>query len=191
MATKTREAWLESAVRALQPIFTSAGETIPPVRVSVGWPGGRGSKSSTIGQCWASVTASDAVPQIFISPVLDDAIRVLDVLAHEIVHAVDDCQSQHKGKFVKIARAIGLEGKPTATVASAELTVKLAKIVDKLGPYPHAALSTQGGGKKQTTRLLKVECTVTGEYVARITRKWLEELGAPICPCHELTMVES
>lgn len=187
MATKTREAWLEGAVKALGPLFTSAGETIPPVRVSVGWPGGRGSKSSTIGQCWASVTASDAVPQVFISPVLVDPIRVLDVLAHELVHAVDDCQSQHKGKFVKIARAIGLEGKPTATVASPALIERLAKIVDKLGPYPHAALSTDSG-KKQTTRLLKVQCAEDSGYCVRVTRKWLEELGTPLCPCHEEPM---
>lgn len=37
--------------------------------------------------------------------------------------------------------------------------------------------------KKQTTRMLK--CTCRDEacgYTARITRKWIDELGAPICP---------
>lgn len=36
--------------------------------------------------------------------------------------------------------------------------------------------------KKQTTRLLKVECGQCG-YTARVTRKWLE-VGPPGCPTH-------
>lgn len=34
--------------------------------------------------------------------------------------------------------------------------------------------------KKQSTRLIKVECPCCG-YVARVTRKWLKE-GRPKCP---------
>lgn len=43
-------------------------------------------------------------------------------------------------------------------------------------------------GKKQTTRMLKVQCPACG-YLARVTRKWLEEAGTPTCPCGE-RMVE-
>jgi hypothetical protein len=183
----TREAWLVAAVEALgETVFAPANITLPAVRVSVGWPGGRGSKNNVIGQCWSTGAAKDKVANLFISPVLDDAARVLDVLAHELVHAVDDCQNGHKGPFATMAKAIGLTGKMTATVASDDLKATLSALVtDRLGDYPHAAMvAAMGTGStpKQTTRMLKVECPETG-YVARTTAKWLDAYGAPKCPC--------
>ncbi|WIC90200.1 SprT-like protease [Arthrobacter phage VroomVroom] len=187
----TREEWLVAAIEEFRPLFGAlANETLPAVRVSVGWPGGSGRKNSVIGQCWATSQSKDNVAQLFISPVLDDASRVLDVLAHELIHAIDDCVSGHKGRFTKIAKAIGLTGKMTATVAGDELKAELDKIHEILGDYPHAALAGGAGAhtpKKQGTRMLKVECPESG-YTARTTKKWLEEYGAPICPCHQEPM---
>lgn len=183
-AHTTRESWLVAAIAELAAdVFAAADVTLPTVRVSVGWPGGRGKKNHVIGQCWASAAAGDAVPQLFISPVLDDASRVLDVLAHELVHAVDDCQNGHKGAFAKIAKAIGLTGKMTATVAGDELKPKLDAIVTKLGAYPHAALvaGAKQGEPKQGTRMLKIGCPECG-YTARTTAKWLA-VGLPTCAC--------
>ena len=191
----TREEWLVAAIDALRPIFAETGETLPAVRVSVGWPGGRGKKNAVIGQCWKTTTATDKVSQLFVSPVLDDAVRVLDVLTHELIHAIDDCQSGHRGRFGKIARAVGLEGKLTATVAGPELLVKLTAIAKGLGTYPHAALAGSADGadgpKKQGTRMLKVECPEESGYKVRITRQWLDSYGAPLCPCHNETMLEA
>lgn len=191
----TREQWLVAAVRALTPLFEEIGEAVPAVRVSVGWPGGRGRKNSVIGQCWHKDAATDGVAQVFISPVLDDGLRVLDVLAHEVVHAVDENASGHKGNFARIAKAIGLEGKMTATVAGDDLKVRLGDILDELGAYPHAALVNPGDGadgpKKQSTRMLKVECAEGSGYKARMTRQWLDEFGAPYCPCHSARMIEA
>ena len=52
------------------------------------------------------------------------------------------------------------------------------------GDYPHGALnSLPDGTKKQSTRLVKVLCPGCG-YTLRTTRKWLDERGAPICPCN-------
>lgn len=192
----TREEWLVAAVEALRPMFSAlTSETIPAVRVSVGWPGGNGRKNSVIGQCWSTKVAADSVSQLFISPVLGDAVRVLDVLAHELIHAIDDCQSGHKGRFAKIAKALGLTGKMTATVAGEELLDELKKIAAELGEYPHAALVNPGQGadgpKKQGTRMLKVECEAGSGYKVRITRQWLDEYGAPKCPCHDEVMIEA
>jgi len=189
----TREGWLTAAVESLAPIFTEAGAELPTVRVSVGWPGGRGAKNTVIGQCWSTAASADNVAQLFVSPVLDDATRVLDVLAHELVHAVDDCKSGHKGAFAKLAKAIGLTGKMTATVAGDELKARLDEIAAEIGAYPHAALGAgaTSGPKKQTTRQLKVECAEGSGYVVRMTRKWLDEYGAPTCPCHSEQMTEA
>ncbi|WGH20336.1 SprT-like protease [Arthrobacter phage MaGuCo] len=192
---KTREEWLVAAVSALTPLFETVGQTVPAVRVSVGWPGGNGRKNAVIGQCWATGASADQVAQLFVSPVLDDAVRVLDVLTHELVHAVDDCKSGHKGAFAKIAKSLGLTGKMTATVAGDELKATLESIAATLGAYPHAALVNPGAGaegpKKQTTRQLKVECAEGSGYKVRMTRQWLDDFGAPICPCHDERMVEA
>lgn len=193
----TREAWLVAAVEALAPLFAEkAGKRLPKVRVSVGWPGGRGRKNSVIGQCWATGAAEDKVAQIFVSPVLNDVPKVLATLVHELVHAVDDCQSGHKGEFVKVAKAVGLTGKWTATVAGEELAETLDALHSKtLGKYPHAALANVDGAdgpKKQGTRMLKVVCAEASEdpYLVRMTRKWLDAYGAPSCPCHGEPMIE-
>ena len=192
---QTREEWLVAATEALAPIFAEVDETLPAVRVSVGWPGGRGSKNAVIGQCWASAASADKVAQLFVSPVLDDAVRVLDVLAHELIHAIDDCASGHKGRFAKIAKGIGLTGKMTATVAGDDLKARLVAIAEDLGEYPHAKLANPGDGaegpKKQTTRMLKVECAEGSGYKVRMTRQWLDEYGAPLCPCHQEPMLEA
>jgi len=195
-----REAWLVKAVDALRPLFaeidvTHDGEvvdtTIPTIRISVGFPGG-GSAKKRIGECWAPAAATDEVSQLFVSPILDDAARVLDVLAHELIHAIDRCESGHKGKFTKIAKALGLSGKMTATVVEegSDLKAKLDAIVAEIGPYPHAALSLGGatsGPKKQTTRMIKVECPADG-YTIRTAQKWID-LGLPTCPCGEEMIV--
>ena len=70
-----------------------------------------------------------------------------------------------------------------------ELAEKLEKIGEKLGPYPHASLMINKREGKQTTRLLKVQCPECG-YVARVTRKWLDEVGGPLCPVHKVAFVE-
>jgi len=196
---ETREHWLELAVLKLRPLFDEIDVELPNVRVSVGWPsrGGVGTKKKVIGQCWKSTVASDGVSQLFISPVLGGgdgetkrglAIQLLGVLIHELVHASDDCESGHRGEFAKRARALGLEGKMTATTVSGRLAERLDPILDELGEFPHAALNPFEMEKqrpKQTTRMLKLECPQDG-YVVRTTQKWLDE-GLPKCPCgHEL-----
>jgi hypothetical protein len=200
---ETREQWLERAVLKLRPILDEVKDAfheedeadsrdLPAVRVSVGWPSrnGLGKKSKTIGQCWKSKVATDGLPQIFISPLLGgsvrgDVIEMLGVLLHELIHAWDDCESGHKGRFVRTIRAIGLEGKPTATTVGADLAERLNAVIEELGDYPHATLNPFEMEKqrpKQSTRMLKVVCPNDG-YTARTTRKWLDELGAPRCPC--------
>jgi hypothetical protein len=189
----TREEWLVEAVRLISPLFAEIPDApaMPPVRISVGWPGGRGKKGNVIGQAWAKAAAADGVAQVFVSPVLADAVRVLDVVVHELVHVVDENQSGHRGRFAKIAKALGLEGAMTATVAGDALKGKLSEIHAALGAYPHAALAAAGEGShdkpKQTTRMIKVACEESG-YTARTTRKWLDEVGAPLCPCHKREM---
>lgn len=182
---ETREAWLNAGVDALRSHFADVGFPVPTVvRVSVGFPR---AKRKAVGQCWKRSAAKDGVSQIFITPSEADAVEVLDTLAHELVHAAIDPFSGHNGKFVKACKAVGLtSGKPTSAAAGDELRSELVKMASSLGEYPHAALSPSDG-PKQTTRLLKVSCRECG-YVARVTAKWLDDAGAPLCPCNSTPM---
>lgn len=183
----TREKWLLEAVALMTPLFEKGGYKVPvKLRVSCGWPSARGlaKKSPTIGQCWGNEAATDKINQIFISPILSKPVEkfgVLDVLAHEVAHAVVGIKERHNKVFGKCVRSIGLEGKLTSTYGSAQFMEQAKAWSDKLGPYPHGQLSgLKSPVKKQTTRLVKCECEKCG-YTVRTTRKWLEQ-GAPICP---------
>lgn len=188
-----RETWLAEAVALMRPLFESKGYKVPAVRVSCGWPSSRGlsSKKPTIGECWDARAASDKVHQIFISPRLKDpvaAFGVLSTLAHEVAHAVVGIKEKHNKVFGKCVRALGLEGKLTATMGGEAFLALAAKWVARLGAYPHAALNPGlRPVKKQTTRLVKAKCGECGCTI-RITRKWLEESGVPLCACNKHPM---
>jgi hypothetical protein len=96
--------------------------------------------------------------------------------------------SAYKGPFAKLARAIGLEGKMTATTEGDTFKQAVTPILEAVGPYPHAELSKKARGK-QGTRLLKLQCP-TCPYTVRITRKWLDKVGPPACPSHGDKMEE-
>lgn len=188
---KTREQWLQAAVKELTKLFAKAGHEVPEVRVSVGWPGGRGKKKNVIGQCFATKTTADKVAQIFVSPVIDSPLAVVIVMAHELIHAVDDCESAHKKNFVRIAKDIGFIPKwtvATEDTISDELREKLEPIAERLGTYPHAAINPEDRPKVQKTYMLKVVCTEDPDYFVRMTQGKLEDYGPPICPCHNESM---
>jgi len=189
----TREQWLMRAVVAMEPLFKRNDYKVPAVRVSCGWPSSRGmgAKQIAIGECWDKSAASDKVAQIFISPRLKDEVDpcgVLATLVHEVCHAVVGNKEKHNKVFGKCARAVGLEGKLTATGAGEALVAEMKKWLEKLGRYPHATLNpADRPTKKQTTRMVKCECGECG-YIARTSMKWIDDVGAPLCPCNKQPM---
>lgn len=200
---RTREEWLTAAAEHLRyRVFSEHDIEVPDFQVSVGWPAGKGTRSSTIGQCFNRAWNEDGDPSIFISPVLKAPLELLACLAHEMIHAWDDCASGHKGAFLKTFRTIGMSGKATEVGVGDELNAILVEISEELGKYPHGKLSKGGaaGGpapKRDTNRQLLVLCepgVTEGRdkkeiYKVRTTQKWLDEVGFPICPCHNVEMV--
>lgn len=181
----TREAWLNAAVDKLKDgIFEPKKFDVPEVRVSVGWPGGRGPKANIIGQCWPGESATDKVGQIFISPVLVEPVAVLETLVHEVVHAINHANGEtgHRGPFRRIAEVLGLEGKMTATHAGEELAEKLEEIGNQLGEYPHAGIIPTERPKVQKTYMLKLVSPEEPDYFVRMTQGKLDEYGAPRDP---------
>lgn len=182
---KTREEWLIAAVEALRPLFAEHDYEIPGYKVSVGWPGGRGKKAGTIGQCWNSKQTEDGTVAIFVSPVVKSPVEALQVLVHELIHAVDDCQSGHRGEFARMFKALGMAGKKTACGVGDELLAKLQGIAGELGRYPHSQMKGDNrdgqAEKKQKTYMLKIEAACCG-YLVRTTQAWIDQ-GLPSCPC--------
>ena len=121
-------------------------------------------------------------------------MRVAGVTGHEVIHTTVGLEVGHKGPFKRLALAIGLTGRMTATTEGEDFIRTFTPILEDLGPYPHAALDARNrlqkpepgeaplssGPKTQSTRLHKVMCRHCG-YVARVTMKWLNE-GMPVCP---------
>lgn len=185
----SREDWLNAAIVALRPLAKARGFTIPEkLRASCGFPKGR---SKAIGQCWSSLSSKDSTFETFISPALDESTRVLDILVHEIGHAAVGLEAKHGPKFAKFCKAFHLNGPWKSTTAAPEFNDAIfAPVMTALGgvKYPHAAMTTMTNGqKKQSTRMLKCICGECG-YTARTSARWLDTLGAPICPCNDTPM---
>jgi hypothetical protein len=187
---KNREDWLSEGIKLLRPVFKKEGHPVPErVRAAVGFPSVRAmsAKRKRIGECWNPSCSADNTHEIIISPVLSDVMDVFETLTHELAHAAVGTEHGHKGPFVKLVRALGLEGKPTSTVAGPEFKKLAEPILKKLGPLPHGALTGASSQKKQTTRMIKCVCAECG-YVARTTQKWIDLAGAPVCPRDKVRM---
>jgi hypothetical protein len=179
-----REDWLAKCIEKLRPDFARLGSELPEkIRASCSWPSksGLANKKRRIGEAWSAKNSADQSCEVFISPVLKDPLEVAATLVHELVHCAVGVEQGHKGKFIKLAKVIGLEGKMTATHAGEELRTHLKVVTDAIGPYPHAELTHSNAPKTQKCRLLKVVCECG--CVVRITRKWLDEVGPPTCGC--------
>ena len=180
-----REDWLQQMIDLLRPDFKQIGSPLPEkIRVSCGFPS-KSALSPTkrrIGECWGVESSEDKSFQVFISPLLKESIEVSATLVHELVHTAVGINCKHRGPFQRVAKAIGLEGRMTATVAGAALKTHLRALIGQLGDYPHARLVASNRPKTQTTRMLKVTCQDCG-CVVRMTRKWLDEAGLPTCGC--------
>ena len=182
---ENREAWLSQATTELRALFKQCGADLPlKVRASCGFPSksALASKNRRVGECWSTRASADSHAEIFISPTISDSMRVLDILAHELVHACHP-NDGHGAKFGKTARAIGLEGKLTATTAGEAFKRWASPVLARLGAYPHADLVPANAQKKQSTRMLKCVCRDCG-YTVRVAGKWLNDMGAPHCPDH-------
>jgi len=179
-----REAWLTKCIELLRPDFRENGAPLPKkIRASCSWPSksALAQKKRRIGEAWSSKQSADGTFEVFISPFLKDPIEVGATLVHELVHCAVGLDQQHNRHFGALARRLGLEGKLTATVAGKELKTRLRGVVKEIGKYPHAELKHSNAPKKQSTRMLKLECGDCG-YTVRTTRKWIE-VGLPVCPC--------
>lgn len=192
-----REAWLtEAANLILDDILTPIAEAKyeyerPSIRISIGFPKhSRGGKAIAV--CFIRAASSDGVNEIFINPELDDPIKVMEAMVHELIHAYDDCASGHRHFFAHVARKAGLEGPLTSTIAGSDLSKRLNSFAELLGVFPHRKMQLDHTHKKDGTRQLKVHCdNADCQFIFRSSKVQLDklfkgELERPYCPaCDE------
>mgnify|MGYP003150222537 FL=1 len=171
----TREEWLQKSLKELKPIFNESGLTtdnFDDVRISCG-PIRR---SNAVGICHSRTMSEGKKIEILILQTVANSLMALDILVHEIVHAVDGingCEHHHNNGFKRMARKVGLvvteRGKGHTSLGD-DLNVKCMNIINKLGLYPHFSYSTGStNNKKQSTRMIKFECGKCG-IVARASK---------------------
>lgn len=181
-----REAWLNEACKRMKPWVdgcAESGEFEMPL-ISVGWPrGSRGGKGHIIGQCWDKKVSGDKTrAHIFIAPDQTDPVSVLSTLLHEVVHASVGTACGHRKEFRKVALELGFTMPMTSTPMGEELKKTLTELAKDMGEFPHPGLTRQK--KKVGSRLIKVMCPSCG-CIVRMTRVWLDNVGAPMCGCSD------
>lgn len=184
---ETADGWLKAAVLALTPLFEAEGYEVPPIRVHLGWTSA-GLRTTRIGECWPRSSAEDGVNSIFITTQLKTPVSVLDVLMHEMVHAVDDCTHKHGKVFAVIGRRVGLVGPPWRSAGAGEpLLEMLSDIAEPLGYLPYSPLRPPVPVSREL-RSGRAICPLCG-YSCRTLSEW-SSVGPPLCPKHKAPLLE-
>ncbi len=184
----TREQWMNAVAADLAPVFAKLGKPLPAkIRLSYSLIG----RKNTIGICFYPPASADQAVEIVVRFDQSDSVEVAAIIAHELAHAALPIGTKHGAPFAKLVKALGLEGKATATTPGAEFKKLIAPTLARLGDVPHAKLDPSRSTlpKKQGTRMLKVECADCG-FTVRMTKVWIETVGPAHCPEHGAMQVE-
>jgi len=174
-----RELWLTKATALFRAKWAPLGVVVPAdVKVTCGFPGG-GSPRRRIGECWPRGRSGANVNEVMISPVLEAPLVVLDVLGHELLHAVEDCKSGHGAVFTRNSKLVGYTGGKHSKVDTLAAHTLAQSILDKLGAYPHAKVELVAKKRNASHGLHKLECGCGN--VSYMTAKKIEEFGFPTC----------
>lgn len=181
LPTLNREGWLTALAKATEPLFR--GYRFAPYRVTCGWPcqSALSAGRRRYGECHSLRTSADGHHEIFITPLVAQSLEVAGILSHELAHVVAGTEAAHGRRFVAVCRHVGLtKGKPTSALPGDRLNDELLRLIESIGPYPHAAIKPILKPKKASTSVtLECECGCR----VTISRKWLADVGAPVCGC--------
>jgi hypothetical protein len=178
-----REEWLKELANRAIPVIAhhvEYTEEETAVKLSCGFPAKQGKRNPVHASLVPPTNSADFYAEIFVTPELSAKREVARAVLPLLVAVVTGDYRQHTA-YRNAIRRLGLN--------AGELPSWAKPIVDELPAYPHASL-TLPEVKKQTTRLLKVEC-VPCNYIARVSRATLDRLGTPVCPACRQSFTEA
>jgi len=184
----TREQWLNRFVDATQAAFAFNGKPLPPnVRAAICPPH---RKMKAIGLCWSDAVVEDGGREIWVTSAETDPVRVAGILVHELCHAALPHEAKHGPEFRRLATALGLEGRMTATTEGARFRTIWGDLLAKLGPLP-AGRYVHGHAVdfrvQKTPRMTNMACPQCG-FVAKVRIDQMD-VGRLRCPKHGVELL--
>lgn len=184
----TREDWLKTAADLIVGEYLAGFCDVRDsmsVRVSVGYAPNTKTGGKVLGACLPSSFSSEGHNEIFITPEENDSITLLCVLTHELIHAIDDCASDHAGEFKRIALAAGFQ-RPLRNLSPSQALIEaMIPYHELLGDIPHAKVDAEMIKPKQKGRQRKCLCHSCGfrfyTSIAQIDNALLANDG--VLPC--------
>lgn len=193
-----QDRWLHGLVAELRNWYGQAGVPIPRglhIATGTGWPGMHVEGPHVQAYMVSGGTTDDAVPQVWVSPLLHGTVTVARTVAHMLIHASLDPDTRHRAPFSHAMRAVGLEGAPLAPELGEDLARVVSEYVGEAGDYPRPPVGlivapvVEGrittAPRRQESRWLAARCPVcpghrTKNRTVQITRATADE-GAPVC----------
>ncbi len=177
-----RENWLREMASAMANWFDELGFPLPAFEVRSGFPS-IGRRSPNITESWTQDNGSSYV--IFVRPDRSESLDVAAALAFQLCHIAVGDRDSHGHLFRHVAISIGLRGVKTESPPGALFKEIVTPELERIGDLPSPEITPTDTEKRtrQTARLIKVTCRDCG-YVVRVSRKWLDGVGPPLCPDH-------
>lgn len=115
-------------------------------------------QGKAVGLCYSTSYSPDQkIRRIEIDRETSDTLKVLEIVAHEVSHAIHPDYTGHKGGYVDAVFSVfKLSGIPTITGVSIEFAELIESWLKKSGSYPY--LKFVDKRRKQTTRMVKLYC---------------------------------
>ena len=141
---KAKEAYLKAAFQKVIPLFYESGFPIDEIEENIEITC-TDIRKSWGGYCKQTIS-DDYYPeekyQIVINNSVDNGFNAIEVLIHEVCHAIQYHLYQgnvkpHGKEFKVIAEAVGLTGRMTQTYADTDLKIKIREWGNEIGTYPH------------------------------------------------------
>ena len=141
---KNKEAYLKAAFQKVIPLFYESGFPIDEIAENIEITC-TDIRKSWAGYCKQTIS-DDYYPEekykIVISNSVDNGFNAIEVLIHEVCHAIQVHLYQgnvrpHGKEFKAIAEVVGLTGRMTQTYADTDLKIKIREWEKDIEEYPH------------------------------------------------------
>ena len=186
MSTQLRETWLtkfSEGVGAKVASISEADEGVA-IRISCGFAPADGRRKSATAVLLPPACSGDETIEVFVSPVLSNSYSVGAAVLPLLIQAWIGDWSTNRAATREVLRRLNVVD------ASQGMPSWAMELVASLGNYPHAVVTVPArvsGG----TRLLKYACAHGFKFVVRVAAGPVREFGAPLCPCHQVGMVQA